>query len=148
MCPNLKVLTCRGFRLSSKSRPQLLNSLSKSIKLVELSLDLWSSRSRNAVPLQQLIDLLSSMTQLSHLKLSFMGGDDSEDTSEDDTIHFEEKKFPLVRRLDLRLPTTAIILHLSNSFSRTARSDGLLLKSPDKIYSVDGYRVECLSTKN
>ena len=155
VCPSLKVLICQGFELRPESMPQLLHSLSKCAKLAKLGMYLWSSRSRNAVSLQPLIDLLSSMTQLSHLRLVELLEYEYQvelerepgEAHEDDIIHFEEKKFPPLRRLYLSLPTTVIILHLTNSVIQPRPemlSDcyNYFLKGPDKTYSVGSCRLE------
>ena len=168
VCPRLKMLIYEGILLSSDSMPRLLNSLSKCVTLVKLRLVLFSHG--HPVPLQPLIDLLPSMTQLTHLELRHLGsylppfshlvlaqsGNDYAAPDDFyDSIDFEENRFPSLVSLDLELLKIKITFHLTSSFTvstdiwgQPGVNNSLTLKAPNKEYSAKGIRVECRQTNN
>ena len=143
VCPNLKVLICRRIELDPASLSRLLHSLSQCEKLAKLALVF--SNIHMFVSLQPLIDLLSSITGLTHIKLS------AEYHSPTDSIRFEQQKFPSLNSLHLKLPNTKIVFHLDNSFAFCELGKGLSsfleflkLNGPNKNYSVLGHCIEVL----
>ena len=179
-CPSLKVLICEQFRLRSESMPGLLHSLSKCVTLVKFRLT--SQLMDDSVSLRPLIDLLSSMKQLTHLELRHFAPrivapayyhdgielKGSEFYSEpylavaavaaftrsavyQDSIDFDEKKFPSLGYLQLHLLPTEITLHLTSSFTVCLDrwpDDAIIFKGPNKIYLVNGSHVRHHQTKN
>ena len=170
VCPSLKVLICDEFKLTPESMPGLLHSLSKCVTLVKLCLNSYIPVDNGCyVPLQPLIDLLSSMRQLNHLILirpndhlffldkpyefkncSVLSLIENQAYHGELAVHgsidFDEKKFPSLRRLQLYLAYTEITLHLTSSFTicRPVRCvDFVELQNPDKNYSVAAHRVKC-----
>ena len=141
-CPSLKVLSCRDFILDPESLPGLLHSLSECVTLVQfrLSFFIW----KDPVSLQPLIDLLSSMTQLTHLQLCHL----IPDAHFHGSVDFEVKKFPSLSVLHLDLRQTQITFHLTSSFIVSTHGQYLELRGPKKNYFLRGYRVEFRPTKN
>ena len=144
VCPNLKVLISRSVKLDSL--PQLMYSLSQCEKLAKVVLVF--SRTQESVSLQPLIDLLSTITGLTHLKLS------AEYHSPTDSIRFEQQKFPSLGFLSLKLPKAKIIFHLDNSFpftkfniSPSKDGDSLAANGLNKNYFVDGRFIDILSNE-
>ena len=149
-CPSLKVLSCRNFELRSESMTGLLHSLSKCVTLVQFRLRFYTEK--DPVSLQPLIDLLSSMTQLTHLQLFHL----APAAHFHDSVDFEEKKFPSLSDLHLDLRQTEIAFHLTSSFTICHHRDwtleeryniGLKLTGPNKNYLVHG-SVKYCPTKN
>ena len=141
LCPNLKVLICDEIELDSTSLPQLVHSLSQSVKLAKVAL--VSMKINDSVSLQPLIDLLSAMTGLTHLKLT------SVSNNSPDSIDFDQEKFPSLDNLYLNLLQNNIVIHLTDSFTLLELngfkgSSPLKLKGPQKNYSLYGSRVEIL----
>ena len=148
-CPSLKVLICEQFRLRSESMPGLLHSLSKCVTLVKFRLT--SQLMDDSVSLRPLIDLLSSMKQLTHLELRHFGSRIVAPAYYHDGIDFDEKKFPSLGYLQLQLLPTEITLHLTSSFTVCLDrwpDDAIIFKGPNKIYLVNGSHVRHHQTKN
>ena len=136
MCPDLKVLICYELFLSPKSQRQLLHSLPKCTKLTKLRIRCLFIH--EFVSLQPLIDSLSDITCLSHLKLSVMHH------SPPDSIHLKQQKFPSLDTLRLDLPFTDVYLYLASSFTCLQLErfkNFLMLRGPNKDYCVDANRV-------
>ena len=145
VCPKLKVLICRQIALHSVFLSRLLHLLSQCVQLAKLVLYF---ECRESASLQPLIDLLSGITCLTHLKLSQLANGDEDDSSPG-SICFDQHKFPSLSSLGLHLPRTKIVLHLDNSFTffkpnRSKDSLSLQLKGPRKNYSVNGSCVKVL----
>ena len=148
VCPNLKVLVCDEIELDPTSLTRLVHSLSHSVKLAKVSL-VSSNEIHESVSLQPLIDALSSITGLTHLKLSSRNHSPSDGG---DGIDFDQKKFPSLVNLDLNLPGRKIVFHLTDSFTsfkvnRYMCSSCLELEVWDKVYSVYGHGIKVVCGK-
>lgn len=133
------MLICDDFKLDSACLSQLLHSVSQCVKLAKLALVF--NNIHESVSLQPLIDLLSTMTGLSHLKFTV------DDDSLAKTTYFEQKTFPSLISLHLDLPLTKIVFPLTYSFtcfelSRSNNGDSLQLDGPNKNYYVSGRGVD------
>ena len=152
VCPNLKVLISWGIELDPASLSRLVNSLSHCVQLTRVSLVF--DKIHESVALQPLIDMFYRMTGLTHLNLSqpFFNDNDADYDDDDcptDSICFEPQKFPSLGNLQLDLPRTKIIFHLSDLFTRCQltrieSSSSVELQSPNKSYSVYGGDIEVL----
>ena len=138
-CPNLKVIIFDAIKLDSTvSLFRLLNSLSQCVELQKLAL---AFTRHNSVSMQPLINLLSGITGLSHLKLT------SKFNTSPDSISFEQEKFPSLSNLNLDLSRTNVFFSLDNSFtsftlSQCKDADFLELKGPSKNYFVRGHFIQ------
>ena len=157
VCPNLKLLICRKIELDPATLSRLVHSISHCDKLARVSLIFMQIH--KSVSLQPLIDLLSSMTGLTHLKLATVHSHRFyhsvyfvENVFSPDSIYFDQQKFPSLVSLHLKLPKTKIVFHLTDSFvsfklSRFKGSSSLELEVWDKVYSVYGYGIEVVCSE-
>ena len=115
----------------------LIQSFSQCVAIEKVAMDFIHID--ESVFMQPLMEMLSGMTELTHLKFA-----NQYLVSSDISFDFEQKKFCCVRNLKLDLHQTKVIFHLTDYFTffklnRSKNSHFLQLEGPGKNYSVRGY---------
>ena len=143
VCPSLKVLICWEMEMDSESMSRLRHSLSHCVKLTKVAL--FFRTTHESVSLQPLVDLLSSITGLTHIKLF------ANWVSPPERTDLDPQNFPSLNSLHLYLPNAKIVFHLIDSFTtfelNWSVSSCIKLNSPHKNYSVDVLHAEILCNK-